>query len=383
MNTDLSRDDVSGQNPLTGQVIGISISDSEDLKRRGYLPAHVDRAMANIATLAVASGARIGYGGDLRQDGFTRKLFQNISELYKSHDIASPVPPCIHYLAHPIWEKWDADQLLDHVHSLEGIGEVVFIHASGDAFSLRLIQKPEQEEPTVRISARTPMSSGLSNLSRLFHGNYRNSSRYDTPTPSFLAAGETFEEKRGPEMFIPDSEFPLAECRAVVGRILEEAQTPTYNTKTADSFTVMRLFMAADEDARVALGGKTSGYLGHYPGIAEETLYSLAAGKPVMELAAFGGCAGDVAQALLQGTVPDRDEVGDGYSEIMERLAVGSGTFRRTLDEVGLGKIYPEISGTNSLRTLGSGVLRCLVHSELRQNWPENAEEFLNEIVGV
>ena len=84
---------------------------------------------------------------------------------------------------------------------------------------------------------------------------------------------------------------------------LKDVQEST-EIELASAFSAMRLFMAADEDFRVVLGGKTHNYLGHFPGIAEETLYSLVAGKPVIGLGAFGGCAGDVAHALLRGTVP-------------------------------------------------------------------------------
>ena len=67
--------------PLTGQVVGISISESEDLRRRGFLPLHVDRALAEVATLVAAAGARIGYGGHLDPSGFTHKLFQAVAGL--------------------------------------------------------------------------------------------------------------------------------------------------------------------------------------------------------------------------------------------------------------------------------------------------------------
>ena len=61
----------------------------------------------------------------------------------------------------------------------------------------------------------------------------------------------------------------------------------------------MRAWMAAETDARVLLGGKLSGYMGRYPGIAEEALLSLRAGKPIYLLGGFGGCARALADAVM------------------------------------------------------------------------------------
>ena len=62
--------------------------------------------------------------------------------------------------------------------------------------------------------------------------------------------------------------------------------------------TAMRRRMAADCHARVILGGKTSGYAGRIPGLAEEGWWHLQAGKPVYIAGGFGGCAGLVGRAL-------------------------------------------------------------------------------------
>jgi hypothetical protein len=50
---------------------------------------------------------------------------------------------------------------------------------------------------------------------------------------------------------------------------------------------------------RIAVGGKFAGYLGKMPGIAEEYLEDRLAGRPVLPLARYGGCAGRLVQALL------------------------------------------------------------------------------------
>ena len=61
----------------------------------------------------------------------------------------------------------------------------------------------------------------------------------------------------------------------------------------ARGLTTMREAMrdAPDIGARVALGGKLEGYAGRYPGVLEEVLLDIRAGRPVFLLGAFGGAA--------------------------------------------------------------------------------------------
>ena len=53
-----------------------------------------------------------------------------------------------------------------------------------------------------------------------------------------------------------------------------------------------------ETSARVVLGGRIEGYLGSMPGIAEEALLTLQAGRPLYLLGGFGGCARDIAESL-------------------------------------------------------------------------------------
>ena len=57
-------------------------------------------------------------------------------------------------------------------------------------------------------------------------------------------------------------------------------------------------------DARIVLGGKVSGWSGILPGVAEEVLCMLEAGKPVYVLGCFGGAAQRIGQALLGNEYP-------------------------------------------------------------------------------
>lgn len=66
------------QKPLSGKVIGISISDSPDLQRLGFSTVHQKRALIEISRHLLAQGASLAYGGDLRPGGFTLDLVEMV-----------------------------------------------------------------------------------------------------------------------------------------------------------------------------------------------------------------------------------------------------------------------------------------------------------------
>jgi len=63
----------------------------------------------------------------------------------------------------------------------------------------------------------------------------------------------------------------------------------------------MRETMNREIDARVCLGGQVTGYKGKYPGLVEEALLALQAGKPLYLIGAFGGCARALIEAVEGG----------------------------------------------------------------------------------
>lgn len=73
--------------------------------------------------------------------------------------------------------------------------------------------------------------------------------------------------------------------------------TPENRAAWARSLSAMREQMNAEIHVRLLLGGQARG-LGKYPGIAEEALLALRAGKPVYLIGAFGGGAAAVIEAL-------------------------------------------------------------------------------------
>jgi hypothetical protein len=57
----------------------------------------------------------------------------------------------------------------------------------------------------------------------------------------------------------------------------------------AECFSDMRIKMSQDCDARIVLGGRLKNFVGYFPGIVEETFYSLTEGKPIYLVGGFGG----------------------------------------------------------------------------------------------
>lgn len=88
------------QSFLSAHTIGLSISESPDLARLGLGYVHLQDAMVEFARYLLASGAKLAYGGDLREGGFTEMLF----ELVQTHN-QSGLPPyerIQNFLAWPI-----------------------------------------------------------------------------------------------------------------------------------------------------------------------------------------------------------------------------------------------------------------------------------------
>lgn len=61
---------------LSGRCIAFSISRSPDMEVLGMGREHLDDAMTEIARHLIACGATLAYGGDLREKGFTKRLFE-------------------------------------------------------------------------------------------------------------------------------------------------------------------------------------------------------------------------------------------------------------------------------------------------------------------
>lgn len=93
-------------------------------------------------------------------------------------------------------------------------------------------------------------------------------------------------------------------CLDLLGAPIPLNDRLNFEVRTANAnewergLTAMRSTMLTNSDARIVLGGRTEGYKGIMPGVAEEVAMSLSQGRPVFLLAGFGGCAKDIAEGL-------------------------------------------------------------------------------------
>lgn len=86
---------------LKGKMIGISISESDNLEELGFSVAHLKDAMIEIARYIISSGGKVAYGGDMRQGGFTELMFDLLA-YYKADNELAPYERFISYLAYPL-----------------------------------------------------------------------------------------------------------------------------------------------------------------------------------------------------------------------------------------------------------------------------------------
>jgi len=87
-------------------------------------------------------------------------------------------------------------------------------------------------------------------------------------------------------------------CELAPAGLDDAARPAVSDADWAVALSAMREVLTRASDARIVLGGRTEGYKGRMPGIAEEALTALEAGQSLFLLGGFGGCARDIAVAL-------------------------------------------------------------------------------------
>lgn len=94
----------------TPPAVGISISESPDLKALGLSDGHLRDAMAEIALHLLASGRSLVYGGDLRPNGFTELLAELVGR-YRDHPRHRGTIAITDYLAWPVHIRMKSNDL--------------------------------------------------------------------------------------------------------------------------------------------------------------------------------------------------------------------------------------------------------------------------------
>jgi hypothetical protein len=203
---------------LENRVVGISISESQDLAQLGMGNAHLVDVHVELARHLLSYGSVLMYGGDLRENGFTMNLF-DLVESYIPSSIGRDRLSLINYLG------WPLDSTLTEVMEAKLSGMIQF------------------EKPGLPID---------------IVGNHR------------------------PKSYLPP-------------------KNPKHYYLWARSMSHMRNQMIKKNDARVALGGRLTGFKGKYPGVVEEIYLSLKQEKPIYLIGAFGGATKRVISALQGG----------------------------------------------------------------------------------
>jgi SLOG-like protein len=264
---------------LANQLVAISVSDSPDLGRLGLLERSLRQTVAALATRLVSHGARIAYGGNLDQKGFTYSLYPAIAEAYATAAVRAARPPFVHYVATYLMQ--DPAVVSAHINAVGSFTEVRLIDAKREVTSI--------------------VASGKGILSRS-----------------------------------AKKEIPLNDTATMAAFI---ADLPHDSSKPADDLDVMRSVMEDDVTARIAIGGRVIGYSGRMPGILQEVLLTLQRNHALYLLGGFGGAARDAAIAL--GLLSSKDtiehrEVGSAYLETLQVIGEFASEFRERARMIGV-----------------------------------------------
>ena len=228
---------------LVNRIVALSVSKSPDLARLGYPDSEIDRLLEKLCTELVVQGLRVLYGGDLRRDGYTLHLFKHVAQSYRAGKTPAPF---INFLPTYVLADTNPEDLRSHLQA-NALTSETWVTPDG------------QEIIDVRADDNRFI---LTNLAT------RNMELFDqTKFTAWLAS-------------------PQASDRAA-------------------QLTQMRDSSSRKAFARVIVGGKTGDttvkdddYAGKMPGIVEEALCTLEAGRIPVVLGAFGGAALDLAIAL-------------------------------------------------------------------------------------
>ncbi|MCO5259682.1 MAG: hypothetical protein M9916_06015 [Crocinitomicaceae bacterium] len=102
---------------LSNKRIGISISESENLKELGYDLPHLKDVIIETARYILSLGGSLAYGGDMRNGGFT-ELFFDLLNHYKLSDHDKPSERFYSFLSWPLsleLSKQQQSDLINHV----------------------------------------------------------------------------------------------------------------------------------------------------------------------------------------------------------------------------------------------------------------------------
>ena len=236
-----------------GVRCGISVSEPDqeefgEMLQVGHTPDSIQRLVQDISRHLLGRGAKLLYGGDLRekdQSGFTRFILDEAKALYE-----------------------------------RGI----------------------KDFPKIENHLAWPLSIDTKELRR------------------FKADNDTV-------LIVKSYSFPKSSKEKVDVKAFLKPDSSRNQCIWAMSLTSMRKRLIAKSDIRVCAGGRRCGYKGSMPGVLEEVLLALKAGKPLYLLGGFGGVVQDIVSVVCNGSTPEALTEAwqlnhtTGYDEMLQRLA--------------------------------------------------------------
>lgn len=146
---------------LAHSTVAISVSDSPDLAPLGMNASHLRDATAELARHLLALGARIAYGGDLRQHGFTEILFELVSRHRRDADEGDERTAVLSYLAWPVHISRPFLDLKHYREDLTGLASLLLLDQQGMPLPDHVRRGLFEHQP-----AEEEWSIGLTNMRR-------------------------------------------------------------------------------------------------------------------------------------------------------------------------------------------------------------------------
>lgn len=139
---------MSYQEPLGRYAIAISTSESPDMPALGLSDQHLRDAMAEIARHMLALGAKLVYGGDLRQYGFSELLFELVARHCRDSDKKEDQVGITNYLAWPVHIVKPFGDLENAATNLADTADLVCLALDGARISMDERRQLSQQQPT-------------------------------------------------------------------------------------------------------------------------------------------------------------------------------------------------------------------------------------------
>ncbi|HEX8017930.1 MAG TPA: hypothetical protein VF465_22080, partial [Flavobacterium sp.] len=129
---------------------------------------------------------------------------------------------------------------------------------------------------------------------------------------------------------------------------INEFYTPNSNENLfiwSESLTKMRKEMNNDNDARIIMGGLKTNFKGKYPGLLEESIYSLHSKIPTYFIVAFGGITKSVINSLLNNQPDELTEVWQRNSNAKYSEFIDFNNAKTDSEKIDYGEIMTFLNG--------------------------------------